>query len=160
MRFVRTLAAAAILGCSMVAGQAGAVTLYRYTYSPSPAEAKPVSFRITYAKPGIPDGRIYYGRLKCTVCPGIAFAYNNGPFTDLVYESYNGTTYLFGGGKFPRFDTLEPGEYIDPKAGSKLKLETLSFVPEPSTWALMIAGFGAIGAAMRRRVRGRAPALA
>ncbi len=30
---------------------------------------------------------------------------------------------------------------------------TVSAAPEPSTWALMIAGFGAIGAAMRQRRR-------
>ena len=28
-------------------------------------------------------------------------------------------------------------------------------VPEPATWSLMILGFGAVGAAMRRRTRGR-----
>ncbi|MFM9828592.1 MAG: FxDxF family PEP-CTERM protein [Sphingomonas sp.] len=32
-------------------------------------------------------------------------------------------------------------------------LLTLSGVPEPTTWALMIAGFGMTGAAMRRRAR-------
>jgi hypothetical protein len=33
----------------------------------------------------------------------------------------------------------------------------LSFVPEPATWALMILGFGAVGAALRRRVRSIVP---
>lgn len=34
---------------------------------------------------------------------------------------------------------------------SQLKLLELPVVPEPSTWAMMIAGFGLVGAAMRRR---------
>ncbi|MBB3693168.1 PEPxxWA-CTERM sorting domain-containing protein [Sphingomonas sp. BK580] len=33
-------------------------------------------------------------------------------------------------------------------------------VPEPATWALMISGFGAVGAALRRQRRGRAQASA
>ena len=39
-------------------------------------------------------------------------------------------------------------------AGGKnvlLKSATLSAAPEPATWALMIVGFGGIGAAVRRR---------
>jgi hypothetical protein len=32
-----------------------------------------------------------------------------------------------------------------------LKSLTVTPVPEPGTWALMIAGFGGIGAALRRR---------
>jgi hypothetical protein len=28
-------------------------------------------------------------------------------------------------------------------------------VPEPAAWALMLAGFGLVGGAMRRRQRGR-----
>ncbi|TRW18484.1 PEP-CTERM sorting domain-containing protein [Glacieibacterium frigidum] len=30
-------------------------------------------------------------------------------------------------------------------------IETLAFVPEPGTWAMMITGFGLVGSAMRRR---------
>ncbi len=35
--------------------------------------------------------------------------------------------------------------------GSSFTLDSVAGVPEPSTWALMIIGFGGIGAAMRRR---------
>ena len=41
---------------------------------------------------------------------------------------------------------------------SNLTFETMSVaggVPEPATWAMMIAGFGAVGGAMRRRTTGR-----
>lgn len=39
-----------------------------------------------------------------------------------------------------------------PGASVDYKLST-SGVPEPSTWALMILGLGAIGVAMRKRLR-------
>jgi hypothetical protein len=32
-----------------------------------------------------------------------------------------------------------------------LRVQALPAVPEPASWALMLLGFGAIGAAMRRR---------
>jgi hypothetical protein len=37
---------------------------------------------------------------------------------------------------------------------------TQAAVPEPANWALLIAGFGLVGGAMRRRAHSRAPALA
>ena len=48
--------------------------------------------------------------------------------------------------------------FVDDAAnGAGLKLSLTSAVPEPATWAMMIAGFGMIGAMVRRR---RAAALA
>ena len=48
--------------------------------------------------------------------------------------------------------------FVDDAAdGAGLKLNLSSAVPEPATWAMMIAGFGMIGAMVRRR---RAAALA
>ncbi len=48
--------------------------------------------------------------------------------------------------------------FVDDAAdGAGLKLSLSSAVPEPATWAMMIAGFGMIGAMVRRR---RAAALA
>lgn len=39
---------------------------------------------------------------------------------------------------------------------SQLKLETVSMVPEPASWAMMIAGFGLIGFSLRSQKRARA----
>ena len=39
----------------------------------------------------------------------------------------------------------------DPADGAGLKLNVASAVPEPAAWAMMIAGFGMIGAMIRRR---------
>lgn len=51
---------------------------------------------------------------------------------------------LGGGGKQPEMSHIQfygkTGRMIDPPV-----------VPEPATWAMMIAGFGLVGAAMRRR---------
>lgn len=38
---------------------------------------------------------------------------------------------------------------------SQLKLETVSMVPEPGTWAMMIFGFGVIGGALRFKRKGQ-----
>lgn len=166
MRFVRCLAAMAAFVCSTVAGQAGAVTLYKYTYTSGPTAAVPVSFWFEYAKPGVPSGRIDRYRIKGPQRPALvyAFTHTNGPveghITTITYESYTSAGYIFGGGTFPKLDTLAPGEYVDPKAGSKLTLETTSYVPEPATWGLLILGFGATGQALRARRRRAAPVTA
>lgn len=56
-------------------------------------------------------------------------------------------------GNFPLFDFDTRG------AAGRLTISNLSSaVPEPSTWAMMLLGFGAIGASMRRR-RHRASAI-
>ena len=55
----------------------------------------------------------------------------------------------------PEFDELD--DIDDAADGAGLKLSLSSAVPEPATWAMMIAGFGMIGAMVRRR---RAAALA
>jgi hypothetical protein len=40
---------------------------------------------------------------------------------------------------------------VGPPAGTLTISETMAAVPEPGTWLMMILGFGAIGASMRRR---------
>jgi hypothetical protein len=67
-----------------------------------------------------------------------------------------------GQGKFtvtgPNITTL--GFTFDPaiETGKQFRVELPTAVPEPATWAMMILGFGGIGAMMRRR-RALAPAI-
>ena len=49
--------------------------------------------------------------------------------------------------KFAFFDSSEVTSFVDPL------IPGTPGVPEPASWALMIAGFGLTGAAMRRRVK-------
>lgn len=49
---------------------------------------------------------------------------------------------------------VEPGEAGDWVAFDNLEFGARESIPEPASWALMIAGFGLVGAAMRRRAEG------
>jgi hypothetical protein len=60
----------------------------------------------------------------------------------------NGVT-VFGAGDFRQ--TLANGSIVTGPAGFTLDTNTNNGVPEPGTWALMITGFGGVGALMRRR---------
>jgi hypothetical protein len=51
------------------------------------------------------------------------------------------------------------GNNGDP-AGSRFGSITIPGIPEPATWAMMLIGFGGLGAAMRMRRRGVGSALA
>ncbi|MDQ4420067.1 PEPxxWA-CTERM sorting domain-containing protein [Sphingobium sp. DEHP117] len=53
---------------------------------------------------------------------------------------------------YSEFSNLEATLNVISAPGTKIDYEmTVLALPEPSTWALMILGFGGIGAAMRRR---------
>jgi len=52
---------------------------------------------------------------------------------------WNGLNYLWVNGQ----DDVYPGIWTD------VTIDNLTFVPEPSTWAMMLLGFGAIGVALR-----------
>jgi hypothetical protein len=60
------------------------------------------------------------------------------------------------------FDALGWNLNIDALADPNLRITTAQMVPvpEPSIWAMMIVGFGAIGATLRRKRRDRSPVAA
>lgn len=84
------------------------------------------------------------------------------------YEPFDGAAASFTFTALPHSRTYEPTLIIDRHYASNFELSfsspadsavewsldliRLSSVPEPATWSLMIAGFGAIGATLRRRV--------
>jgi len=102
--------------------------------------------------------------------------YDDDAFVRVRNLDTNVTTFLFGSSvslvgdqghtSWARFssDFLDAGNYVfeagvqngggdtDPTYSSKLLLDNVGIaVPEPSTWAMMLLGFGALGATLRQR---------
>jgi hypothetical protein len=90
---------------------------------------------------------------------GIDEAFSNtiGPdtrdFTGIGQAALDAANSRLWGGIHFRFDNeigLSTGQAIGHFA---LAQDEFNAVPEPASWAMMIAGFGLAGAALRRRVR-------
>ncbi len=62
-------------------------------------------------------------------------------------RAITGNQVTFGGTTYP------PSGVFVPIASGTLTTSVVSSVPEPATWAIMIAGFGLVGVAMRRRAK-------
>lgn len=75
--------------------------------------------------------------------------------TNYMANTFNANTLLNNGDQI-LFAVNNAGEYTYDSTG--LRATITAAVPEPSTWAMMLLGFGAIGFSMRRRkpVAGRA----
>ena len=76
-------------------------------------------------------------------------SYSTPPVGDAtigLVRNINGSDVSFD--SFRQTFTIQSGTNITFR---KAVFEASAFVPEPSTWALMILGFGAVGGAMRRR---------
>lgn len=106
---------------------------------------------------------------------GAGFDYNDdayvriyavgGPFNEVVFASDVLTVGAYGHTSWLHFvsSQLAAGDYIfeagvrnategGPDYSSKLLIDNVgASVPEPATWALMLIGFGGLGAALRRR---------
>ena len=77
-----------------------------------------------------------------------------GLFSSELFDLYgpqvfSGTTDapLFAAGVF----TLAVGSPVGPQTETLTITDTAASVPEPASWAMMVGGFGLIGAAMRRK---------
>lgn len=87
------------------------------------------------------------------------FAYDNGGVVAFDYSSPTATSGTFVGpaNYFPSLGTTFSSQFASQPDNSydALNARTYSInataVPEPSTWALMLAGFGMVGFALRRR---------
>lgn len=102
---------------------------------------------------------LLYGTFTPTagfVLPGTYTFYNAGITATPVDEDYNyfpDPTYGYPR-SFTLFQTC-PGQNDD--CAFTRTVEGVAPVPEPSTWALMLAGFGAVGYSLRRRTVKFAP---
>jgi len=105
------------------------------------------------------DYRIVPGQRFSVLFQGIPFLPNQsaalviGQATrpGIAPRVFTGTNYAGG-----RFFFVSNGSVVfstpsDLDVGFRSYVETLAAVPEPASWAMMIAGFGLIGAVMRRR---------
>ncbi len=93
--------------------------------------------------------------------PGESFRVH-GVDPDAVDDPFYGATVLSLLGTKVTFGFSDSSSKVfsfvdDAAEGAGLKLNVSSAVPEPATWAMMIAGFGMVGSLIRRR---RAAALA
>lgn len=97
----------------------------------------------------------------------VLFIYSQLSLSNLIVVSYlspgYGTKTIigqrndFGSSGYTLIEMLTPGAgYISESGGSYLT-SAPSFVPEPASWAMLIAGFGFTGAAMRRRRQATQP---
>jgi hypothetical protein len=105
----------------------------------------------------------------CMIAP------NSSPYSQLRLTAQAGVGYTtdgfgnsLGGSVYAMLDptiTLDPGFFtangLDPNDYSATLAAAAAAVPEPTTWAMLICGFGLVGGAMRRRRgTGRAPIAA
>ena len=76
----------------------------------------------------------------------LSFIPGNTPFgeTSLTLRAMNNTSFAF------RIAT-DSANNIGPLLDSVKLTESAGVIPEPATWAMLIAGFGLVGTAMRRR---------
>ena len=74
-----------------------------------------------------------------------------GIYADLNLDCASGSSCLFGNTSAFRFGDLPAGLSWTSKSGKFLTALAAPGVPEPASWAMMVAGFAAAGAAVRRR---------
>ncbi|MFD1612790.1 PEPxxWA-CTERM sorting domain-containing protein [Sphingomonas tabacisoli] len=89
---------------------------------------------------------------------GPAFQTSGGPFASIDFSGLSARSTL-GGTKLDAFFTLTTKNNPAAEAGTAafqigtVRVPTAAAVPEPATWAMMLGGFGLLGAASRRRTR-------
>ena len=129
-------------------GQAFSPYYFYLDSSPTPAAYDATSFTID----GTTYGSTIYGNYS--VFDTFTF-YNDayGGFSDLE-NIYLNPVLFTGSTDHP---TFKLGTFALDNFGSGASItisEVLPSVPEPASWAMMLAGFGAIGVVLRRRERG------
>ena len=110
---------------------------------------------VSIAPVGLATGDYFIGALVLDGSDPVVFPGDGGVTTTDAAVTYEGATFAGGGTLADPTIVIpmnQPG-YFGPN------FTLISTVPEPASWAVMLGGFGAIGASMRRR-RQRAAATA
>ena len=96
--------------------------------------------------------------------PAILFDYSDyTDFTEVFFTGFDGANFLATGVNLLGFNCPVDGCFLlgtgpdleNIYAGGSLTADSTGAVPEPASWAMLIAGFGLTGAALRRRSRHR-----
>ncbi len=85
-----------------------------------------------------------------------ASSFTSTPSDAISFGTSNGqgAAFYFADGAFTNFGTYSNIIFGSGQAATlRISLAPTAAVPEPATWAMMLIGFGGIGAAMRRRRR-------
>ena len=136
----------------------------------TPADGSDIGFEITNGRafvPGVPgysDGSAaapLAGLTFATSANGVEFSLANSLFTGPIPGAASGVYTTTGGLITLRLSQSFGYSVVNgvPNGATRLGQVTLGgdaagAVPEPATWGLMIAGFGLVGGAMRRRRTG------
>lgn len=108
-------------------------------------------YRVSFDVSGNPDGGQRTVRLVASVTGGIAEVYSYvvtaaNSTSNMLYQTFTYDFVASGDPQDIQFLSLEENPF-----GPALDNITISQVPEPAAWVLMIAGFGLVGFAARRR---------
>lgn len=95
---------------------------------------------------------LFYAQMETNIGSGylVTSGFNGNATSDLQFFDLGVAGY--NGGRVTLFKT-DPGSVLITYTGTYLPRLDTPTVPEPATWALMILGFGAIGASLRARSR-------
>jgi Protein of unknown function (DUF642)/PEP-CTERM motif len=93
------------------------------------------------------DFAVYGGVFTSLVTPFLTFAHSTGTSTNLDWQTYSYSFVADGAQSTIAFGNATGGL----NAGVFLDAVSVTAVPEPATWAMMISGFALVGGAMRRR---------
>ena len=143
------------------AGAAHAATVFHYTFSPgayyddfSPAVHTPVTGSFDFDTATGLLSNVSYTSVSGSFTSGAE--YTPGVATEIYFGQFGGNYDVYqlagslnGGGTIKINSGTHPG--IPITAGGSLTTEISGGVPEPATWAMMLAGFGGLGAVLRGR---------
>lgn len=120
------------------------------------------TYKVTFALSGNPDGPPPIKALEVSVTGSAAQDYSYPVIGDKVNMNYAYYSYMFnwaGGDATLKFASLT-GPQDNPFYGPVIGDVSISAVPEPSTWAMLILGFLGVGFVAYRRKSGAAVRVA